>query len=182
MSDRTTPSPSNSAQTRHRIPFGSPPYRLPRGALPACQGEDPELFFPSAGYEKRQEQVARAKRICARCLCNRDCLRLALHNDEPVGIWGGCTTTERRVLRNDIRSLRREPHPALRSLERGETVPVDPFDLLGVVHRLTVRGLTMPWLCKVLNLTPETVLRLQIRGARAAALVESEQREAREAT
>lgn len=58
----------------------------------------PDLFFPESG-----SRPSRAKSICADCPVRADCLRWALDNYEPHGIWGGYTPQERRTL------LRRMP-------------------------------------------------------------------------
>lgn len=59
-----------------------------------CAFVDPEVFFPEKGGSSRE-----AKRICAECTVQRDCLEYALENDERFGIWGGLSERERRRLR-----------------------------------------------------------------------------------
>lgn len=54
----------------------------------ACQSADPTLFFSA--------HVAAAKAVCADCPVVEDCLRYALDNREPIGVWGGLTVEERR--------------------------------------------------------------------------------------
>ncbi len=64
--------------------------------LAQCRGvEDQELFFP----EHANRSPAQAKRICNRCPVRRQCLEVALRNDEAFGIWGGLTERERRDLK-----------------------------------------------------------------------------------
>lgn len=66
----------------------------------ACRGVDPELFFPVAeSGPVHDEQVAAAKRVCARCPVRSECLRHALVLI-PVGVVGGLTADERRGLRS----------------------------------------------------------------------------------
>ncbi|WP_446677701.1 WhiB family transcriptional regulator, partial [Streptomyces galbus] len=43
----------------------------------ACVGEDPELFFPVGSTGPALEDVAAAKRVCARCPVIADCLAYA---------------------------------------------------------------------------------------------------------
>lgn len=62
----------------------------------ACTQTDPEAFFPTNG-EQRDE--AFAKRVCAGCEVQAQCLQYALDVDEPHGIWGGLTPTERQRLK-----------------------------------------------------------------------------------
>lgn len=65
----------------------------------ACRDVDPEWFFPAS--EKgpdHDEQVERAKHVCAGCPVRAECLVEALARI-PYGIAGGLTEEERRVLR-----------------------------------------------------------------------------------
>ncbi len=71
--------------------------------VPNCINEDPELFFPH-GEDQRNPNVHQvmaikeAKAICALCDVRVGCLEKALEDDKIVGIWGGMTTHERRVI------------------------------------------------------------------------------------
>lgn len=60
----------------------------------ACAETDPELFFPEVGGA-----IVTAKRVCAGCDVQAECLAYALENDEQHGVWGGLSTNERRRLR-----------------------------------------------------------------------------------
>ncbi len=57
----------------------------------ACQGLDPDVFFPLTEEDARQ-----AKAICATCPVREACLEYALANREQDGVWGGATAKERR--------------------------------------------------------------------------------------
>ena len=59
-----------------------------------CLDADPEAFFPEKGGSTRE-----AKRICAMCPVQEECLAHALDNDERFGIWGGMSERERRRLK-----------------------------------------------------------------------------------
>lgn len=59
-----------------------------------CLTADPEAFFPEKGQNARE-----AKKTCASCLVQSQCLDYALHNDEKYGIWGGMTEKERAAMR-----------------------------------------------------------------------------------
>ncbi|RJL23633.1 WhiB family transcriptional regulator [Bailinhaonella thermotolerans] len=63
----------------------------------ACQGADPEIFFPLNVLAA--EQVGRAKEICARCPVVRECHAFAQRTGQAEGIWGGMTPQERRMSR-----------------------------------------------------------------------------------
>jgi WhiB family redox-sensing transcriptional regulator len=59
------------------------------------------LFFPPSVSEARVEREvreSRAKAICASCPVQTICLDYALGIQEPHGIWGGLTETERRTV------------------------------------------------------------------------------------
>lgn len=64
----------------------------------ACQGEDPELFFPVAVRGPGLVQVMAAKAVCLRCAVRADCLSYALAGGQ-AGVWGGTTQEERRAMR-----------------------------------------------------------------------------------
>src|SRR5262249_37624623 len=59
----------------------------------SCAEADPDAFFPEKGGSTRN-----ARRVCAACPVAPQCLDYALEHDEPFGIWGGMTTSQRRQL------------------------------------------------------------------------------------
>lgn len=67
---------------------------LPWHEFALCSYVDPDVFFPEKGGSSRE-----AKRICARCTVQTECLDYALQNDERFGIWGGLSERERRRLK-----------------------------------------------------------------------------------
>ena len=81
---------------------GSSPGWMPRGA---CQGEDPELFFPIAATGAGLAQVIAAKAVCFRCAVRAACLSYALATGQ-AGIWGGTTQEERHAVRQSSGSSR----------------------------------------------------------------------------
>lgn len=82
----------------------------------SCRAVSPELFFPSDGAG-----VEQAKRICATCSVQSDCLTYALTYRIDHGVWGGTSERQRR------RMLRSKKHnmQLLRSSEVAakETAP-----------------------------------------------------------
>lgn len=56
-----------------------------------CRGYDPAVFFPSDGVG-----VEVARRICAECPVQAECLEYALSFRIEHGIWGGASERERR--------------------------------------------------------------------------------------
>lgn len=70
----------------------------------ACAGLDTSIFYQ--GDNERGRSVRRrerkAKAICAQCPVIRECLRDALANHEPYGVWGGMSPDERFQLINGL--------------------------------------------------------------------------------
>jgi WhiB family redox-sensing transcriptional regulator len=64
----------------------------------ACVGEDPDLFFPVGTTGPALDEVAAAKRVCARCPVTRECLAWALDSRQTAGVWGGMCEEERTEL------------------------------------------------------------------------------------
>ena len=60
----------------------------------ACLDVDPELFYPDQGAHS---QSRAARKICAQCPVNADCLDYALAHHELYGIWGGMGLRERQA-------------------------------------------------------------------------------------
>jgi WhiB family redox-sensing transcriptional regulator len=61
-------------------------------AASACLKAD----FPISSAGPAQQQIARAKVICAGCQVRRQCLEFALAQDQVYGIWGGTTSEDRQ--------------------------------------------------------------------------------------
>jgi WhiB family transcriptional regulator, redox-sensing transcriptional regulator len=79
---------------------------MPRSA---CQGEDPEIFFPmAAATVPALGQISAAKAVCSRCPVRQPCLRYAMATIQD-GIWGGTTTDERSGLRGPSRPYFHRP-------------------------------------------------------------------------
>ena len=87
-----------------RLPVGT--YELVAAPEPwtvhgACRGVDTDLFFPTRGNDASQ-----AKAVCATCPVVDECLDYALRTHQTVGVWGGCSERERRVMRREARQER----------------------------------------------------------------------------
>jgi WhiB family transcriptional regulator, redox-sensing transcriptional regulator len=80
-------------------------------AAGACLSADPDLFFPISSSGSGEQQIARAKGICAGCAVRRQCLEFALTHDQGYGIWGGTTPEDRQ---RDRRRRRRAAAAARR--------------------------------------------------------------------
>lgn len=62
----------------------------------ACFGLDPEMFHPGRG-----QTIEPAKRICEQCPVQGECLEYALSHFIKVGVWGGASERERRMIRRE---------------------------------------------------------------------------------
>lgn len=65
----------------------------------ACQGVDPEVFYPVS-----EDDAENAKVICNQCAVREACLEYAIAYRERDGVWGGATERERRRI---VRQRRR---------------------------------------------------------------------------
>jgi WhiB family transcriptional regulator, redox-sensing transcriptional regulator len=93
----------------------------------ACLSADPDLFFPISAAGPAQQQIARAKLICAGCGVRQECLEFAMSHDQVYGIWGGTTPEDRQrdrrrkrraataAARRAVSVLRRRPATAARA-------------------------------------------------------------------
>lgn len=83
----------------------TPPPFMARGL---CATTDPEAFFPEKGGSTRE-----AKRVCAVCPVQAECLDYAIANNERYGIWGGLSERERRKIAATIHPTQQpETEPA----------------------------------------------------------------------
>lgn len=68
-----------------------------------CAQTDPTMFFP-----EHEGSGTPAKKICASCPVREACLQEALADANSVGVWGGTTTHERKVMRREL-GIRPQP-------------------------------------------------------------------------
>jgi WhiB family redox-sensing transcriptional regulator len=73
----------------------------------SCRGMDSSFFFHPDGERgpARARREARAKAVCQHCPVLEQCRRHALAVQEPYGIWGGLSESEREAI---IRSRKRQ--------------------------------------------------------------------------
>lgn len=69
-------------------------------ALGLCRMYAPSTFFPSDGVG-----VDKARKICAACPVQSECLEHALEHRIEHGVWGGCSERERRRILKRRRDL-----------------------------------------------------------------------------
>jgi WhiB family redox-sensing transcriptional regulator len=71
----------------------------------ACLGQDPELFYPNIGEERRD-----AITICRTCPVTTQCLQEALDFGDRHGIWGATTPNDRtNLVRRAVRKGNSSP-------------------------------------------------------------------------
>jgi WhiB family redox-sensing transcriptional regulator len=70
----------------------------------ACAGLDTALFYQADNERGSSVRLRekKAKAICARCPVISNCLKDALANNEPFGVWGGMSADERYRLINNL--------------------------------------------------------------------------------
>jgi len=76
-------------------------------SLAICQDTDPELFFPVGSTGLAVDQIATAKGVCMQCPARPDCLDYALDSNQDSGVWGGLSEDERRQIRRQRATVRR---------------------------------------------------------------------------
>lgn len=81
-------------QTRH-TPSLQPSTAEPWMDDALCAQADADMFFP----EGQGASAAEAKRLCALCPVQDECLSFALEHRLYYGVWGGLTDKQRRRLR-----------------------------------------------------------------------------------
>ena len=74
-----------------------------------CAGADDELFFPPGEDETA---ALAAKKICAICPVQEQCLQYALATNQSEGVWGGMSSGDRRRLRRRLRDRARRARRA----------------------------------------------------------------------
>lgn len=67
-------------------------------ARAACRGMGTEAFIIDRGV-----RPAEGRAVCATCSVTAECLAAGLADKDSVGLWGGTTAQERRVLRRGRR-------------------------------------------------------------------------------
>lgn len=66
----------------------------------ACRGHDTDLFFypDGARAQERHQLEDSAKALCEHCPVQLACRAHALAVNEPYGVWGGLTESERSLV------------------------------------------------------------------------------------
>jgi WhiB family redox-sensing transcriptional regulator len=67
----------------------------------ACNGVDPDVFFPP--LVRDVSDTAQARAICADCPVTFDCLVYAINEGINVGVWGGMSYGSRKKKASELR-------------------------------------------------------------------------------
>ena len=62
-----------------------------------CREVDLNLFFPDGGGSSKT-----ARKVCNRCEVKTQCLKYALTFPSMIGIWGGTTEKQRRLMKRKV--------------------------------------------------------------------------------
>lgn len=63
-----------------------------------CRDHDPNLFYPLGRGRAARDQAEMAKAFCLACPSRAPCLAFALATQQQLGVWGGTSPDERRLL------------------------------------------------------------------------------------
>ena len=88
----------------------------------ACQGVDPEMFFPIGDSRHAVRQRAAARAVCDGCLVRTACLAFAERVGIADGVWGGLDEADRRhrqVIRSRWSSVAASDSRTVRISKRG---------------------------------------------------------------
>lgn len=99
----------------------------------ACRTADPDIFFPVSAHGPGEEDIARAKEVCAECSVRRQCLQFALATHQMHGVWGGTTEEERRL---HLRGQPSVPAPRASADNADDTDEAGGADTAGSGERL----------------------------------------------
>ena len=83
-------------------PLGTPTWR----DVGHCRDKDPNLFYPLGRGRTALGQAEVAKAYCYGCPSREPCLDFALASNQLLGIWGGTSPEERRLLRGRQRRIK----------------------------------------------------------------------------
>lgn len=112
----------------------------------ACISDDPEIL--KSFYGETEEEINRAKSICASCPVRFECLTTALDSEERFGVWGGSDESTRRWA-NSIDQYGK-PIQRVRDMKCPNCGMVDivPVEVRRVRIRLKCTGCDLTWLSR----------------------------------
>lgn len=113
-----------------------------------CKGMDSEIFFGRDGVAMTDEEIQRAKAVCAQCPVWRECREYAVSTNIGHGVWGMASIDDRRKLR---RAWVRE---------RGAQQRRDAADRAQTAHKLAEMGCSSDQIAGQLGVTIRTAQRL----------------------
>lgn len=91
----TTPR-RNSYDLHPHADAGSPP--VAQHPDRACNGVDPQIFFPERETNGGTVSYQTALKVCRRCDYQQECADWAIQTRQAWGVWGGTTPVDRRKI------------------------------------------------------------------------------------
>jgi WhiB family redox-sensing transcriptional regulator len=70
----------------------------------SCRDSDPNLFYPLGRGLAARQQAEEAKQYCSTCPSQEPCLAYALATGQELGVWGGTSPEERRLIARSRRA------------------------------------------------------------------------------
>ena len=118
---------------------------LPKLDNPACATPDidPDVFFPESAEEFVQTREM-LRKICGGCGDREACLKFALDNDIPHGVFGGLNPVERSRIKHRVPNTNQAR------------------EILYQIRALMRRGLTVKQACSDLGISVRTYERYRI--------------------
>lgn len=119
---------------------------------------EPDLWFPSGESAPYLLQIVEAKNVClTRCAVREQCLSFALETRQDIGVWGGLTEGERRLLHR--RKARVYDRRFLSAVDHILTNRLEEF------QELEARGLKGIEIARALGTNASTVIEVRERLA-----------------
>jgi WhiB family redox-sensing transcriptional regulator len=88
-----------------------------------CLQYDPELWWPIGTSGPAVQQMETAISICLSCPVRLECLRFAVDNHIPEGVWGGMGEDERSSYKRRTSRQRRETERRMPRASENQAVP-----------------------------------------------------------
>lgn len=137
----------------------------------ACRETDPEIFFPEGSKQQIARQTEAAKRVCGNCRVRERCLDWALAAGQTLGVWGGLTGDELRLLNRGVPAqAMAEALANGRTLRESRYWPMYPNAVEGIlatrmpqVQRLIALGEPVGVMAMELNTNAQTVKKVLAR-------------------
>jgi len=144
---------TNASNKRINFEYSLPVARVPLGdwvGKASCKDVPTDLFFPHLG-----QSTIEAKKVCETCPVRQPCLKYAIENKIPYGVWGGITVGSRK-----FSQVARQAVIDSMLVEDWFVAEYDKLNAMGEVHHLVAK------LCEVTNMS-RTSVQKRVRNLRS---------------